>query len=777
MLNERRASRFRKKVLSKSNLISVLETHTEILEPFLDIKLYDNRFCFRIPIIDSRGHFTMFWEILMLILSIWVAWTVPFSMTFLQNIQSETGATFQLGNTIVTDCLFWTDLLLNFCTTFTDPDTGEEVKEHRRIASNYVFRGSFFIDLVACIPFYLLEDVMPSGFSSGTRLTRLLRLTRLTKLLTKMKATQSIKNSIKVAQMVVYLILVRHWTSCIWYSVITVDKNWHPVRIEEDRFYEETVWLQYSFSFFIASDISEQGSEIFPTSEMELAVTTSFELGGVIISTIIYGLMLVMIERNMRNSNESSEQLDTVNDIMDALRLPKDLQRKVNEFIEKTESAQTQTRVWTSFVNCLPPSIYKEISVLIFRDLLSKSDFLTTLDSNVLSSFVERLQPHLCKPEEVVMKQGSPGDCFYIVCTGKVQTYLESLTFHNEAQGILAEPLEILEAGSAFGISGVVSLIRRYSYSAKSMNHSTIVSLSQQNFVEITANYPNFALELERQTKQTHVVHKAMYRHFFRQVPYLSQLREDNDIFEVCVAVKRRYVPAKKILSAKGNFLNEVFYVEAGCLIVTFPGVRNRSRLRLLELPPGSVYGLYSIFTKNPQVCQIESLENTSIQSIAIEDLVKLSSKINLFRQNLLSYGSSVRDDFVIGSFAVDNFIRINSLTSGTDWRNSVISTIIMRKTLPEKLNLRTRLVSLVLRIIRGLFPLEFMNGHRFYVQSGRRSSLLSIGLTSESEEQQLIMDLAKLQRKLGMKIVRLVQESKRQKERIEQLKAVLGSS
>lgn len=772
-MNERRASRFRKKVLSKSSLISVMETHTEILEPFLDIKLYDNR-CFRIPHVDSRGYFIMVWEILMLILSVWVAWTVPFSMTFLQSNQSESSTNFVMFNTIITDTLFWSDLILNLITTYTDAETGEEVKDHKQIAKNYIFHGSFFIDLIACIPFYLLEDVMPSGFSSGTRLTRLLRLTRLTKLLTKMKATQSVKNSIKVVQMVVYLILARHWIACIWYSVVTYDNKWHPWRIEADDFYKDSVWLQYSFTFYIANDVNEQGSEIFPTSELEIAVLTAFEQGGVVLSTIIYGLMLVMIERNMRNKDESSEQLDTVMEIMEALKLPMDLQRKINDFIEKTESAQTQTRVWTSFVNCLPPSTYKEISVLIFRDLLSKSDFLSSLDSTVLSSFVERLQPHLCKPEEVIMKQNSPGECFYIVCTGKVQTYLESLTLHNESHGLLAEPLEILEAGSAFGVSGVVSLMGRYSYSAKSMNHSTLVSLSTANFFEITANYPNFALELERQTKQTHVVHKAMYRHFFRQVPYLNQLREDNDIFEVCVAVKRRYVPARKILSPKSSLINEIFYVEAGCLALTFPCNRYR-KLTMLELPPGSVYGLYSIFNKSPQACQLESLENSTIQSISIEDLIKLSSKVSLFRQNLLSYGSSVRDDFIIGSYSPENMIRINSLTSGTDWRNSVISTVIMRKTSPAQPTVRIKLLSVVLRIVRGLYPIEFMHGHRFYVNSSRRSSLLSVGITPESQEQNLIIELAKAQRKLGMKLIRMKQDSNRLKERIEMLKAELG--
>jgi CRP-like cAMP-binding protein len=751
-----------------------METHTEILEPFLDINLYDRRYCFRMPLVDSRGYFIMVWEIVMLVLSLWVAWTVPFSMTFLQNNASPTGDAFVLGNTIATDVLFWTDLLLNFCTTYTDLETGEEVKEHKRIAKNYVLHGTFFIDLVACIPFYVLEDVMPSGFSSGTRLTRLLRLTRLTKLLTKMKATQSVKNSIKLVQMIIYLILMRHWISCIWYTVIYIDQNWHPFRIPAEDFYDESVWLQYSFSFFIASDLNEQANEIFPTSELEIAVTTTIVLGGVIFSTIIYGLMLVMIERNMRNSNEASEQLDVVIDIMDALKLPPDLQRRVNEFVEKAESMNTQTRVWQNFVSCLPHSIYKEISVLIFRDLLGKCDFLTSMDSNVLGTFVERLQPHLYKPEEVIIMQGSPGDRFYIVCSGKVQTYLESLTFHNESRGILSEPLEILEAGSAFGLSGIVTLVGRYSYSVKGMNHTTLVSLSKADFHEITSSYPNFAIELERQSKQTHVVHKAMYRHFFRQVPYLNQLREDNDIYEVSVAVKRRFVPAGKVLSLKGSFLNEVFYVEAGSLALTFPCSRYR-KLKLLELPAGSVYGLFSIFTKSPQVVQLEATENSTIQSLTIEDLVKMSSKISLFRQNLLSYGSSVRDDFIIAAKTAEN-IRINSLTSGNDWRNSVISTVIMRKTPAINPDARVKLLSVVMRIIRGLFPMGFLNGHRFFVKNTRRSALLSVGSKTESEEQQLIIDLSKAQRKLGMKLMRLKQESSRYKERIEALKATLLS-
>ena len=72
----------------------------------------------------------------------------------------------------VIDFLFLTDIILNFFTTFTHKDTGEEITQKNLIATNYL-RNNFFVDLVSTIPFeniYILflnlEELAQEGNST-----------------------------------------------------------------------------------------------------------------------------------------------------------------------------------------------------------------------------------------------------------------------------------------------------------------------------------------------------------------------------------------------------------------------------------------------------------------------------------------------------------------------------------------------------------------------------------------------------------------------------------
>ena len=54
----------------------------------------------------------------------------------------------------IVEGFFWLDLILNFFKAYKDPDTFRIIKSHKDIAKKYVFRGWFFIDLIAVFPFY-----------------------------------------------------------------------------------------------------------------------------------------------------------------------------------------------------------------------------------------------------------------------------------------------------------------------------------------------------------------------------------------------------------------------------------------------------------------------------------------------------------------------------------------------------------------------------------------------------------------------------------------------
>jgi Ion transport protein len=106
--------------------------------------------------IHEFGKFRTTWDIVVIILSIWICITQPFDIAF----EPETFQTkiYSAFNFFI-DGVFIFDIILNFRTTISDFITGEEVLNKKKIARKYI-RGRFFIDLAAAVPFELISQYL-----------------------------------------------------------------------------------------------------------------------------------------------------------------------------------------------------------------------------------------------------------------------------------------------------------------------------------------------------------------------------------------------------------------------------------------------------------------------------------------------------------------------------------------------------------------------------------------------------------------------------------------
>lgn len=77
------------------------------------------------------------------------------------------------------EVFFISDLVFNFFQEYKDSETYENIRDHKKIALRYMFRGWFFVDFVSVFPFtaILQQNALL------TKLFRLFRLPRLIKLI------------------------------------------------------------------------------------------------------------------------------------------------------------------------------------------------------------------------------------------------------------------------------------------------------------------------------------------------------------------------------------------------------------------------------------------------------------------------------------------------------------------------------------------------------------------------------------------------------------------
>lgn len=111
-----------------------------------------------------------------------------FSNAYYSAFGLPTSFNFLLKDNII-EGLFWMDMIFNFCTEYLDEESFKIVDDFRSIFFHYL-KGTFIVDLIACLPMELFIRAIHTENSSIEsekirlfRLVKLLRLPRLAELL------------------------------------------------------------------------------------------------------------------------------------------------------------------------------------------------------------------------------------------------------------------------------------------------------------------------------------------------------------------------------------------------------------------------------------------------------------------------------------------------------------------------------------------------------------------------------------------------------------------
>jgi len=180
-----------------------------------------------------------FWNILVIILLLYVASYVPYSICFKYTTNDST--TFAEGLDMCVDFLFFIDIIINFISSYEDPMTNLPVISLKKIAINYL-TGWFFVDFLSVFPVQLIESAFSNGQSLKlARLARLPRLYRLVRILRMIKMLRVFRKSsqfkewisnlnisvgmIRMLNVLSFQLFMIHLMACFWFLFATLEDN------------------------------------------------------------------------------------------------------------------------------------------------------------------------------------------------------------------------------------------------------------------------------------------------------------------------------------------------------------------------------------------------------------------------------------------------------------------------------------------------------------------------------------------------------------------------
>lgn len=175
--------------------------------------------------ISHSSSFKENWDFLIMITACYNVFMLPIGIAF--RVENQV---FDLTSQAV-DIVFVLDIFIVFRTTILDDDSGEEIRDGKIIASNYL-KGRFSVDFLSTVPFdYIALIFLDSASAKQFQLfglLKLIRVLRLNRIIMYLNLKQDIKASIKLVKLIFFLLMYVHFIACIWFYIIDRKKEWIP---------------------------------------------------------------------------------------------------------------------------------------------------------------------------------------------------------------------------------------------------------------------------------------------------------------------------------------------------------------------------------------------------------------------------------------------------------------------------------------------------------------------------------------------------------------------
>jgi len=497
-------------------------------------------------ILHPSGRFKSFWNLIVAVLLIYTATVMPFSMAFVETEPFDTW--FYLD--LLLDGLFLVDVLINTLTAFYDPE-GNLVVGRGKIFCRYA-KSWMLIDLLACMPFGLLE--LESGDESSNRkdynnllrllrlprLYRLLRISRLLKIIKHYKHSEfiekiqdflSIKHSaMRLINSFMAIMLCVHLVTCFWYYS-SVLEGFHPdTWVVRAGYADETTTTKYIASMYWSfTTLTTVGyGDISPYTNFEKIIATLWMLFGLYFLSFTVGSLASMLSSFDTKENVLLSKLAVIDEFSKESNLDRELKHRLRHALRySTEKKGFSFSDKQSIFNELPKSLRYEVAMNMHQGAAKHLNFFRSKDSLIVASIVPLLHPMFLSQKDFVYKKGELADEIYFIVRGRI-----SYVF-----GTQNVVIKSMQRGSYFGDIEVLLEVSR-KYSARAVRDSEILIMNRQLIHLITQEFPSLWDEMrETAVKRNKSCDKA-----FVEVKELLSMQKSGEISQIDVGAFKHKV-------------------------------------------------------------------------------------------------------------------------------------------------------------------------------------------------------------------------------------------
>ncbi|XP_051753832.1 potassium voltage-gated channel subfamily H member 7 isoform X4 [Ctenopharyngodon idella] len=477
--------------------------------------------------------FKAVWDWLILLLVIYTAIFTPYSAAFLLNDleeerRRECGYSCSPLNVVdlIVDIMFIVDILINFRTTYVNAN--EEVVSHPAKIAVHYFKGWFFIDMVAAIPFDLL--IFEAGSEETTTLIGLLktaRLLRLVRVARKLDRYSEYGAAVLMLLMCIFA-LIAHWLACIWYAIGNVERPYLAHTIGWLDNLGMSIGKQYNVSdrssgpsirdkyvtalYFTFSSLTSVGfGNVSPNTNSEKIFSICVMLIGSLMYASIFGNVSAIIQRLYSGTARYHLQMLRVKEFIRFHQIPNPLRQRLEEYFQHawtyTNGIDMNMEVLKGFPECLQADICLHLNT----SLLQSCKAFRGATKGCLRALAMRFKTTHAPPGDTLVHCGDVLTALYFLARGSIEILRDDIV------------VAILGKNDIFG-----EMIHLYAKPGKAnadvraLSYCDLHTIHREDLLEVLDMYPEFSdyflsnLELtfnlrDENTKGATAPHRNLY--------------------------------------------------------------------------------------------------------------------------------------------------------------------------------------------------------------------------------------------------------------------------
>ncbi|XP_075758072.1 voltage-gated inwardly rectifying potassium channel KCNH3 [Pelodiscus sinensis] len=478
------------------------------------------------------GAFRAGWDGLILLATLYVAVTVPYSVCV--GAGSDEGLPAARGPPSVCDLcveiLFILDIVLNFRTTFVSK-SGQVVFDPHAISLHYL-TGWFLLDLVAALPFDLLYAFKVNVYF-GAHLLKTVRLLRLLRLLPNLDRYSQYSAVVLTLLMIVFALLA-HWVACVWFFIGRLEIESSRAELPEIGWLQElarrletpyylarkscsspanrtgptlppgancslngsgwellggpTLRSSYLTSLYFAlSSLTSVGfGNVSANTDTEKLFSICTMLIGALMHAVVFGNVTAIIQRMYARRFLYHSRTRDLHDFIRIHRIPKPLRQRMLEFFQTSWALHNGIDTH-ELLRSLPDELRADIAMHLNKELLQLPVF-EAASRGCLRALSLSIKPAFCTPGEFLIRQGDALQALYFVGSGSMEVLRDDTV------------LAILGKGDLLGCElSAQECVIKANADVKGLTYCDLQCLSLRGLGESMALYPEFACKFRQE--------------------------------------------------------------------------------------------------------------------------------------------------------------------------------------------------------------------------------------------------------------------------------------